>query len=124
MPPAWPRAVAERARGDMAVTLRQRQHEPGMDWPGVVPSAARWCAGCRLNRKRTAAKYQAEIPQAVELCGRGLERLWREARDEIVVARRLPVLSQRAAQPGQDALLRRLAAAGLRVPGLAGRFRP
>ena len=103
-----------------------RGGEAGLDWPGAVPSAGRWCAGCRAGRKRAAARYQVEVsvpPFAADLCGTCLARLWREAPQAVAVARLLPPLSQRAAQPGQDALLGRLAAAGVRVPGLAGRAR-
>jgi hypothetical protein len=110
-----------------AAGLVSRGAEAGHDWPGAVPTAGRWCAGCRAGRKRAAARYQVELsvpPFAADLCGTCLARLWREAPQVVLVARLLPPLSQRAAQPGQDALLRRLTAAGLRVPGLAGRARP
>jgi hypothetical protein len=114
---------ADRPRVPVLISLRRRQRRPEPDWPGVMPSAARWCASCRAERKRAAAKYQAELavaPFAADLCGTCLARLWREVPEAVVVARRLPALTQGAAEPVQDALLRRLAAAGLRVPGLAG----
>jgi hypothetical protein len=114
---------ADRPRVPVLISLRRRRRRPGPEWPGVLPSAARWCASCRAERKRTAARYQAELavaPFAADLCGTCLARLWREVPEAVAVARRLPALSKGAAEPVEDALLRRLAAAGLRVPGLAG----
>jgi hypothetical protein len=128
VPPTRPGAAGGDQRADqppvpVLISLRRRQRRPGPEWPGVMPSAARWCASCRAERKRTAAKYQAELalaPFAAELCGPCLARLWREVPEAVEVARRLPALAKGAAEPVEDALLRRLAAAGLRVPGLAG----
>jgi hypothetical protein len=121
-PPAVPAARgAQRPPVLGLLAGRRRQAEP--HWPGAVPTAVRWCAACRAERTRTAARYQAELavaPFAADLCGTCLGRLWREVPAAVVVARRLPALSKRAAEPAEDALLRRLAAAGLRVPGLAG----
>jgi hypothetical protein len=132
VPPARPGAAgddlrADRPRGPVLMSPRRRQRRSGPDWPGVLPSAARWCASCRAERKRTAAKYQAELavaPFAADLCGTCLARLWREVPEAVALARRLPALAQGAAEPVQDALLRRLAAAGLRVPALPGLSRP
>ena len=127
--PAGPAGDGPPARRAAAPTARlvSAGGEAGPDWPGAVPLAARWCAACRAGRKRAVARYQVELsvpPFAADVCGTCLARLWREAPQAVLVARLLPPLSQRAAQPGKDALLGRLAAAGLRVPGLAGRFRP
>jgi hypothetical protein len=128
IPPARPPAVAAgqdagRSPATVVGLLGSRQRVAELGWPGAVPSAVRWCAACRAERQRTAAKYQAELsvaPFAADLCGNCLARLWREVPQAVVVACRLPALSKRAAKPAEDALLLRLAAAGLRVPGLAG----
>jgi hypothetical protein len=87
--------------------------------PGERLQLTRWCDLCQLDRKGTEARYQAEIPQIVELCGRCLLALWRESPKEIVVARRIQVLADGSAQPGDDVLLLRLARSGVHVPGLA-----
>jgi hypothetical protein len=128
VPPVHPGAASDDQRADrppaaVLISLRRRRRGPEPDWPGAVPSAARWCASCQSERKRTAAKYQAELavaPFAADLCGKCLARLWREVPEVLAVARRLPSLAKGAAEPVEDALLLRLAAAGLRVPGLAG----
>ena len=81
----------------------------------------RWCDLCQLERRRTPATYQAELPFTAELCGSCLRSVWREAPEAIVVARPLSGgLSQRPAQPANDALLLRLFRSGVRVPGLTG----
>jgi hypothetical protein len=128
IPPSWPQAPwagqdVERPRPLVPRLLTGRQREPELDWLGTVPQAARWCAACRAERKRALAKYQAELtvaPFAADLCGTCLARLWREVPQVVTVGRRLPALAKGAPKPAEDALLLRLAAAGLRVPGLAG----